>query len=86
MATFTITLPDDLAADIRARVAAGEYPDEGAVITDWLRLEIVARAKPEHWQAEVACIVDRIDAGTEPLYSADEVMAHLAEARRQRQG
>ncbi|WP_439547113.1 ribbon-helix-helix domain-containing protein [Sandarakinorhabdus sp.] len=84
MATLTITLPDDLAADIRARVAAGEYPDEGAVIADWLRGLDGSPAALAQWHAEVAEIVDRLDAGQEPLLTLEDVMAELDEARRLR--
>lgn len=84
MATLTITLPDDLAADIRARVAAGEYPDEGAVIADWLRGPEEPPEMLAQWHAEVAEIVDRLDAGLEPLLTLEEVMAELDQARRLR--
>lgn len=86
MATLTITLPDDLAATVRARVAAGEYPDEGAAIADALRANEELPEFSDAWRAEIAATVDRIDAGTEPLYTAEEVLAHLAEARRRRHG
>jgi Arc/MetJ-type ribon-helix-helix transcriptional regulator len=86
MATLTITLPDDLANDIRARVAAGAYPDESAAIADLLRDHVEPPEVTARWAAEVAAIVDRIDAGTEPLYSAEEVMAHLDASRRRRRG
>ena len=37
MASFTLTLPADPLSDLRARVAAGQYPDEATAVTDALR-------------------------------------------------
>jgi antitoxin ParD1/3/4 len=84
MATFTITLPEDLAATVRARVAAGDYLDESAVITDLLRAKVEEAEFSAAWVAEIAATVDRLDAGTEPLYSADEVRTYLKLPREQR--
>jgi antitoxin ParD1/3/4 len=84
MATLTITLPDDLAATVRARVAAGDYPDESAVITDLLRAKAEEAEFSAAWASEIAATVDRLDAGTEPLYAADAVRAYLKQPRDQR--
>jgi Arc/MetJ-type ribon-helix-helix transcriptional regulator len=86
MATLTITLPDDLTETLRARVAEAGYPDESALIADLLRDSAEPPEVTARWIAEVGAIVDRIDAGTEPLYSAEEVLAHLSESRHRRRG
>ncbi len=57
MRSLTITLPDDLVAEIEARIAAGDYSSESDVVRNgveglladdpavegWLRYEVVAR-------------------------------------------
>lgn len=77
MATLTITLPDDLADDIRAQVAAGDYPDESAVIADWLRgPEVTA------WlRREVPARLAALEAGTANLLAPEEVRTQLQEWR-----
>jgi antitoxin ParD1/3/4 len=46
---FSVTLPNEMAADVRAKVASGEYASESEVIRDGLRA-LQARDKAvEHW-------------------------------------
>ena len=84
MATLTITLPDDLAETVRARVVAGNYPDESAVIADLLRSKADEAEFSAAWVAEIVATVDRLDAGTEPLHSTEDVRAYLKQPRDQR--
>jgi Arc/MetJ-type ribon-helix-helix transcriptional regulator len=81
MATLTITLLDDLANDISALVAAGEYPNEDAVIANWLR-PAEEPAEVTAWlKQEVPAQLAALDAGTEQLLTPDQFMAQLAEWR-----
>ena len=81
MATLTITLPDDLAATLRARVAAGDYPDEGAVIAELLR-DLDEPPEVTDWlQREVPKRLAALNSGMEPLFSSNELRAQLAEWR-----
>jgi antitoxin ParD1/3/4 len=81
MATLTITLPDDLADDIRALVAAGAYPDEGAVIADWLRGPEEPPELTAWLQREVPARLAALEAGKATLLTSDEVRAELDEWR-----
>ncbi len=46
---FSVTLPNEMAAEVRAKVASGEYASESEVIRDGLRA-LNARDKAiEHW-------------------------------------
>ena len=83
MATLTISLPDDLAETLRARVAAGDYPDESAVIADLLRAEPESPDVTAWLQHEVPKRLAAIDACTEQLFSSGEVRDQLANWRAQ---
>lgn len=46
---FSVTLPNEMAAEVRAKVASGEYASESEVIRDGLRA-LQARDKAvDHW-------------------------------------
>jgi Arc/MetJ-type ribon-helix-helix transcriptional regulator len=81
MATLTITLPDDLAADIRALVATGEYADESAVIVDLLRDHAESPEMTAWLRRDVPKRLAAIDAGTAPLFNSSELRTQLAEWR-----
>ncbi len=46
---FSVTLPNDMAAEVRAKVASGEYASESEVIRDGLRALRARDAAVEHW-------------------------------------
>ncbi|MEI6417596.1 MAG: type II toxin-antitoxin system ParD family antitoxin [Sphingomonadales bacterium] len=84
MATLTITLPDDLAETVRARVAAGDYPDEGAVIADLLRAHGEPADVTEWLRREVPARLATLGDGAQTLLGTDAVRMQLAEWRANR--
>ena len=46
---FSITLPNEMAADVRAKVASGEYASESEVIRDGLRALHARDKAVDHW-------------------------------------
>ena len=46
---FSVTLPNEMAADVRAKVASGEYASESEVIRDGLRALQERNRAVEHW-------------------------------------
>lgn len=79
---LSVTLPIEMAKEVAAKVASGEYASESEVIRDGLRA-LRARDKAiEQWlSGEVAAIHDRMKDGTSRGRSAAEVKASLARAR-----
>lgn len=59
---LSITLPNHMAAQIKERVASGEYATESEVIRDGLRALFARDAAMETWlQTEVVAAIDAID-------------------------
>ena len=46
---FSVTLPHEMAIDVRARVASGEYASESEVIREGLRALHARDKAVEHW-------------------------------------
>ena len=46
---FSVTLPHEMAADVRAKVASGEYASESEVIRDGLRALRAQERAIDHW-------------------------------------
>lgn len=46
---FSVTLPNEMAAEVRARVASGEYASESEVIREGLRALQERNRAVEHW-------------------------------------
>ncbi|HXQ12416.1 MAG TPA: type II toxin-antitoxin system ParD family antitoxin [Caulobacteraceae bacterium] len=46
---FSVTLPNEMAAEVRAKVASGEYASESEVIRDGLRALQARDRAVEHW-------------------------------------
>jgi putative addiction module CopG family antidote len=46
---FSVTLPNDMADDVRAKVASGQYASESEVIRDGLRALQARERAVEHW-------------------------------------
>ncbi len=90
METLTLTLPVEVVQRIRARVQAGEFASESEVIAhavqdDWAGvLPALSDDDEEEWlRDEVFPALQRLDAGEERTYTADEVRKYLAESKKQ---
>lgn len=77
---FSVTLPNEMAAQIRAKVASGEYASESEVIREGLRA-LQARDKAiEDWlRTNVAAAYDAVKAAPDRVHSLADVRAMLAE-------
>jgi putative addiction module CopG family antidote len=76
---FSITLPNDMAEAVRAKVASGEYATESEVIRDGLRTLIARDQAVEHWlRGEVAAAYDALKANRSRAVGASQVRARLA--------
>jgi putative addiction module CopG family antidote len=82
---ISITLPHDMAAMVRAKVASGEYATESEVIRDGLRALQARDAAVENWlRGEVAKSYDEYAANPEIGIPAEEVLARLRTSYRSR--
>ena len=82
---FNITLPNELADAVRAKVASGEYANECEVICDGLRALFARDRAVEQWlRTEVKSAYDKLQADPSRVLTPDQVRASLAEARKQR--
>jgi len=81
---FSVTLPNEMAEMVRAKVASGEYASESEVIRDGLRALQARDQALEKWlRTEVAAAYDEMKADPSKGLSADEVLEALkAETRR----
>lgn len=83
---MSITLPLEMAAMVKAKVAAGEYASESEVIRDGLRVLLARDRAMEDWlRDEVIPAATALEAQPELGLSAEQVREHMA-ARRQRKG
>jgi len=81
---FSVTLPNEMAAQVRARVASGEYASESEVIRDGLRaLQARDRAIDNWLRNEALLSYDAYKADPQRGLSLDDVKAGLA-ARHER--
>jgi len=82
---ISITLPHDMAAMVKAKVASGEYATESEVIRDGLRALQARDAAVERWlRDEVAKSYDEYAADPSIGIPAGEVMARLRTSYRAR--
>lgn len=80
---LSITLPNEMANLIRAKVAAGEYASESEVIRDGLRILLARDRLVEDWlQKQVVPAYDAIKADPSRGLSAGQVRATLTAERR----
>ncbi len=80
---FSITLPNEMAEVLRAKVAAGEYATESEVIRDGLRTLMARDRAVETWlRDQVGPAYDALKADPSRAVSADDVRASLAEEHR----
>ncbi len=76
---MSITLPNEMAEAIRAKVQAGEYASESEVIRDGLRAMVARDRAVEHWlKTEVASSYDEMKANPSLGISIEEMRAKLA--------
>lgn len=76
---FSITLPNQMADLVKAKVAAGEYATESEVIRDGLRALLARDRALENWLiGQVAPAYDALKADPSRALSADDVRSRLA--------
>jgi len=80
---LSITLTNELAEMVRAKVDSGEYASESEVIRDGLRtLQLHERALETWLREQVAPAYDAIKAAPSRAVSTERVRASLAAARK----
>ena len=76
---FSITLPNEMADAVRAKVAAGDYATESEVIRDGLRALLARDRAVEDWlRSDVAAAYDGLKADPKRAVSVGSVKARLA--------
>jgi antitoxin ParD1/3/4 len=76
---LSITLPNEMAAVVKAKVASGEYATESEVIRDGLRALIARDRAVENWlHDEVGPAYDALKAEPSRAVTAEKVRARLA--------
>ena len=79
---LSVTLPIDMAAQVKARVASGEYASESEVIRDGLRALQAREKAVETWLREdIASTYDAMQADPSRARSIADVKATLAAER-----
>lgn len=76
---FSVTLPNEMAAEVRAKVASGDYASESEVIREGLRaLQARDRALETWLRQDVAAAYDAIKADPARARSSQDVRNALA--------
>lgn len=76
---MSITLPNDMADVVKAKVRAGEYASESEVIRDGLRALLARDRAVENWlNNQVGPAYDALKADPSRAVTADQVRARLA--------
>ena len=76
---FSITLSNQMADMVKAKVSTGEYATESEVIRDGLRALLARDRALENWLAgQVAPAYDALKAAPSRALSADQVRARLS--------
>lgn len=76
---FSITLPNEMANVVKAKVQAGEYATESEVIRDGLRALMARDKAVENWlQAQVGTAYDALKADPSRAVSVAQVRDRLA--------
>lgn len=79
---FSVTLPNEMAAQVKAKVASGEYASESEVIREGLRALQARDRALEHWlRTEAVAALDRMKADPSRGRSLDDVRDTLAATR-----
>jgi antitoxin ParD1/3/4 len=80
---LSITLPNEMADVVKAKVRAGEYATESEVIRDGLRALIARDRAVENWlQHQVGPAFDALKADPSRAVTVDQVRARLAAEHR----
>lgn len=80
---FSITLPNEMADAVRAKVAAGEYATESEVIRDGLRVLLARDRAVEDWlRKDVTAAYDKLKAVPSRAVAVGAVKARLAAAHK----
>jgi antitoxin ParD1/3/4 len=75
---FSITLPNEMADAVRAKVATGQYATESEVIRDGLRVLMARDQAVEKWlHGDVAAAYDALKAEPSRAVSVAQVKARL---------
>ncbi|MDN5848212.1 MAG: type II toxin-antitoxin system ParD family antitoxin [Nitrococcus sp.] len=84
---FSITLPNEMADVVKAKVASGEYATESEVIRDGLRTLLARDRAVEAWlREEVVPAAQALKADSGRALSPGQVREQLASRRRSRSG
>lgn len=84
---FSITLPNEMADAVKAKVAAGQYATESEVIRDGLRALLARDRAMEAWlRQQVVQAAHALEADPGRALSPAEVRDQLATKRRGRAG
>lgn len=84
---FSITLPNEMADVVKAKVAAGEYATESEVIRDGLRTLLARDRAMDTWLREqVIPAAHALKADPSRVLSTGQVREHLAMKRRRHAG
>ena len=76
---FSITLPNEMAEAVRAKVAGGQYATESEVIRDGLRALLARDQVVEDWlRNDVAATYDALKADPSKAVSVGRVRGRLA--------
>lgn len=76
---LSITLPNDMADIVKAKVRTGEYATESEVIRDGLRALVARDRAVESWlNNQVGPAYDALKADPSRAVTAEQVRAHLA--------
>ena len=76
---LSVTVPNEMAAQVRAKVASGEYASESEVIREGLRaLQDRERALEKWLRTEVAAAYDEMKADPSQGRTIEQVRARLA--------
>ena len=82
---LSITLPNNMAQELKERVASGAYASESEVVRDGLRALFARDEAVETWlRSEVAAAYDELRADPSTAVDAVQMRAHLAELHQRR--
>jgi len=75
---MSVTVPSNMAALVKAKVASGEYASESEVIRDGLRSLLARDRAIENWLQNVVCpAYDAVQAAPESVRTVAQVRARI---------